>query len=180
MSEFSHIVEAESIPGNGRIFKLSGNPAECEALAKRYDILTVKDLSATVRVHPVQPAGVLRVDGQIHAEVEQACSISLEPVPETVEETFSVEFGPVEEEVDIELTLEDDDPVEPLEDGKIDIGELVAQYLALALDPYPRAPGVEIEDALPKGKSAGIISLNQPSGPFAGLAALKNKGLENT
>jgi hypothetical protein len=34
---------------------------------------------------------------------------------------------------------------EPFEGDAIDIGEAVAQQLALALDPYPRAPGASLE-----------------------------------
>jgi hypothetical protein len=37
---------------------------------------------------------------------------------------------------------ESEDP-EPVIDGKIDAGELVAQYLSLAIDPYPRLEGEE-------------------------------------
>jgi hypothetical protein len=49
----------------------------------------------------------------------------------------------------------------------IDIGEAIAQTLALALDPYPRAP--DAEAAL---KEAGVKS-EAEAGPFAALAALK-------
>ncbi|MCX8507230.1 MAG: hypothetical protein ORN98_11550 [Alphaproteobacteria bacterium] len=48
-----------------------------------------------------------------------------------------------------------DDDVEEIIDGKIDLGELAAQYLGLALDPFPRADGAEAEsdvDPLIKSK----------------------------
>src|SRR3546814_17044110 len=54
-------------------------------------------------------------------------------------------FGPpVEMPVEVEFTLADEDPPEPFENGCIDLGEIVVQHLAVALDPYPRAPGAEL------------------------------------
>ena len=43
-----------------------------------------------------------------------------------------------------ELDFGDED-VEEIIDGKIDLGELAAQYLGLAIDPFPRADGVKAE-----------------------------------
>ena len=55
-------------------------------------------------------------------------------------------------------------------DGQaIDLGEAIADSLALGLDPYPRSP--DAESAL---KEAGVIS-EEEAGPFAALAALKSK-----
>ena len=53
----------------------------------------------------------------------------------------------------------------PLEDERIDLGETVAQSLALNLDPYPRAP-----DADAILRRAGVLS-EEDAGPMA--AALK-------
>ena len=53
--------------------------------------------------------------------------------------------------------------------ASIDIGEAAAETLALALDPYPRAP-----DAGEALKAAGVKG-EEEAGPFAALAALKGK-----
>ena len=55
------------------------------------------------------------------------------------------------------------------EGDSVDLGEAIAEQLALALDPYPRVPGA----ALP-GEGEGEEP--PPSGPFAGLAALRKRG----
>jgi hypothetical protein len=39
--------------------------------------------------------------------------------------------------------LGESDPPDPIIDGTIDVGALVAEFLALGLDPYPKKPGVE-------------------------------------
>src|SRR3546814_2875701 len=54
-----------------------------------------------------------------------------------------------------------DDPAEVLPAEGLDLGELVVQELAVALDPYPRAPGAEIP---PEYRPAGD---DDGGGPFA-------------
>jgi hypothetical protein len=58
----------------------------------------------------------------------------------------------------------------PLEGERIDIGEAVAQSLALGLDPYPR-----VANAQARLKALGVLSEGE-AGPFAALAALKKGG----
>ena len=64
-----------------------------------------------------------------------------------MEDSFDVDFGDASADFDgDEISLDiDHDPPEPIEAGAIDIGELVAQYLSLALDPHPRAPGASLD-----------------------------------
>jgi len=67
---------------------------------------------------------------------------------------------------------EGEDPPEELTEGRIDLGEMVAQQLAVALDPYPHAPGAGEEgeasdqDEAREGKTAS---------PFATLAQLRSR-----
>ena len=42
------------------------------------------------------------------------------------------------------------DAPEPLSGNLLDVGEIVAEQLSLAADPYPRRPGAKLEDVLPK------------------------------
>ncbi len=58
---------------------------------------------------------------------------------------------------------------EPVGPGGIDLGEAVAQQLALALEPYPRAPGA----ALPEEPCARTGGARAAEGPFAALESLK-------
>ena len=65
---------------------------------------------------------------------------------------------------DIEVLLNEADPPEPIVDGAIDLGGITLEFLALALDPYPRKPGASFES------SAGDTGIESP---FAALAKLK-------
>ena len=62
--------------------------------------------------------------------------------------------------------------MEPLADGKIDAGELVAQHLSLAINPYPRASGLEgkVDIAYPEfDDDPGGVS-EERENPFLALA----------
>jgi len=177
--EYTVWVEPDSLPGEGRYVRLAPTEAERTAIAKRLGLLGLPSFEGKVHLRPTKGGGRgVKVTGAFSAKVIQACVVSLEPVEAEVAEEFEAEFGPVEEAVNVELTLEDEDPVEPFEDRGIDIGELAVQHLSLSLDPYPRADGVAVEDLL-KGdggkKAAEVVTLNAPSGPFAELAKLKRK-----
>jgi hypothetical protein len=58
----------------------------------------------------------------------------------------------------------DEDPPDPIIDGRIDLGALAAEFLALGLDPYPRKPGAAFEGAEPEPER---------DSPFAALARLR-------
>ncbi|MFC7539628.1 DUF177 domain-containing protein [Siccirubricoccus deserti] len=78
--------------------------------------------------------------GRFTATVTQACIVTLEPVEQQMAESLAFRLLPPEQE-------EADGPEDLDEiacpDGVADLGEAVAEQLALALDPYPRAPGAD-------------------------------------
>ena len=79
------------------------------------------------------------VEGRLAARVVQDCVVTDEPFEHEVSERFAVQCVPEGQESD------DDDPdsVDQVTYAGtvIDLGELAAEQLALALDPYPRSPG---------------------------------------
>lgn len=58
---------------------------------------------------------------------------------------------------------------EQIVDGKVDLGPVLYEGLATALDPYPRAKGVEFAWADPAGAGEEAPAV----GPFAALKQLK-------
>ncbi len=69
---------------------------------------------------------------------------------------------------EVEIDPNADDPPDPIEGGRIDLGALVVEHLALEIDPFPRKPGVVFEP--PAG--------GEPPSPFAALRDFKAKGEE--
>ena len=90
--------------------------------------------------------GLVRMTGRLAAEVVQSCVISLEPVASTIELDFTTLYGPEQPGKSVIVDL-DADIAEPFDGEAIDIGEAVAQQLALSLDPYPRAPGARLQSS---------------------------------
>lgn len=164
--EFSRPFARDTIGSAARTVEISADESERGALAKRFGLLSLEGLDATATLAAI--AGGIEVRGQIEAKVTQACVVTGDPVPATIEEPFALRFVetlalPGSEE---ELELSDTDlDVLPLEGGMIDLGEAVAQTLGLALDPFPRSPGA--------GDSERKWSAGPDAGPFAALKGLR-------
>jgi len=82
---------------------------------------------------------------------------------------YSLEPGPApasEDVLEVVVDPEAEEPPEPVGPAGLDLGEAVAQQLAVALDPYLRAPGAMLED--PKAAEG-------PGGAFAVLEALRGR-----
>ena len=173
MTEFSRLYRLDALAAEPRSVHVEAEAAEREALAARFELVAVDSLAADAQLsrrgESVTAAGTLR------AKVTQSCIATAEPVEQAVEEAFRIEFRPPPDgraDEEVELGEEELDVVF-YEGGAIDLGEAVAQTLALALDPYPRSPAAEA--AL---REAGVKSEEQAraeSSPFAALKALKGE-----
>jgi hypothetical protein len=162
-------VKVDDIPEAGRHFTLTANEATRAAIALYADVRSVERLDASFDVARKGRAG-LRVTGQVRGLVGQNCVVSLDPIENEVVESVAVDFvpapqgqiaGPVEVLVH---HSDDDDAPEYLVDGGVDLGALAVEFLILAIDPYPRKPGVDF--SAPKAEGG-------ESSPFAALASLK-------
>jgi hypothetical protein len=109
------------------------------------------------------------VTGEVKACVRQTCVFSGEEFDSDVAAPVNAVFAdddrlPVPTKKEIERSLDDEDPPEPLDGGAIDLGALAVEFLALALDPFPKKPGATFD-----------APVQEPDvGPFAVLAALKD------
>ncbi|BDG72020.1 YceD family protein [Roseomonas fluvialis] len=161
--EFSRPVSLARLPEAGREEHLRASPAECAALAKRFAIPAVEWLEATLLLRP-EPGGGVMVTGMLRADVVQSCVVSLEPVAQRVEDAVALRLLPPGEDPSDDPEGPDEIPIEG---DTADLGEAMAEQLALALDPYPRAPGAELPAEI-TGDGTG--------GAFGALAALRRPG----
>lgn len=178
-SEFSRIVPVETIDRAGLELEFAAEADECAALARRFGLEEVKSLTATARLTRLPPPsdGELRLVVTFCADVVQLCVITLEPMAVRLSDRFEVLYAPPSEGVEegeVVIDVEADDPPEPLVEGRIDIGEMVAQHLAMAIDPYPRAPGAVMGE-VERGESDSGDD-EPPARPFAVLARLRQDG----
>lgn len=173
-SEFSRLIAVEGIsPDKVRKETIEANGQECAALAKRFDLRDLSNLKAEVGIRRIEGGDVVSLEARFSADVVQTCVVSLQDVPTHIEsnfETYFSEENQKHDEDDIDMFLEDDDSApEVITRGNIDLGEVVAQYLALELNPYPRSPGVSLAAQLAE------VGAEVKNSPFTVLQGLKDK-----
>ncbi len=167
-NEFSHVVKLSEIGNHSRNILLTADEAARSGLMARFDLATLDSLEADVSLKPDGPD--ILVTGRFTAALAQYCIASNDPVPTLLNEAIHIRFIPepvVGGEIEIELAADDCDTM--FQDGQtIDLGEAVAQSLALALDPYPRSPGAE------KILTAAGVKSEDEVAPLGALASLKD------
>jgi uncharacterized metal-binding protein YceD (DUF177 family) len=166
--EFSRFIDIRHI--DDRLQTLVATPQECAALARRFSLVSMGNLAAHLTLS--RDGAAITATGRLEAAIVQPCAISAEDLKVRVSEPLSLRFipdtalpGPEEE---IELTEDACDEI-PFSGDRFDLGEAVAQSLALAIDPFATGP-----DAERVRREAGLLGEGQ-AGPFAALAALKGK-----
>ena len=166
--EFARPLRVDTIGDEPRTVEIEADAQERTALAKRFDLIGIDRLTGNFAIRR-DAAGIV-AEGRVAAAVTQACSITGDPLPATVDEPVALRFVPEDDSGQDEVELGDNDiDVIPYDGGAIDLGEVAAETMALALDPFPRGPNAEA-----KLKEAGVLSEEQ-AGPFGALAALKDK-----
>ncbi len=103
----------------------------------------------------------------------QTCVVTLEPVEQHIEAKVALNFATLadtETEAVVDFDPEGEDPPDPIIDGKIDMGEVIAEHLALELDSFPRVQGAALE----KPETGAMIEIGEPAraGPLANLGKL--------
>jgi uncharacterized metal-binding protein YceD (DUF177 family) len=146
--EFSRPLRVDRIPAAGCEEEIVAEQPERDALARRFEVPSIPMLRARFSALPGRRGGV-ELKGVVEAEVERTCIVSLEPfieiVAEEVKRYFLAATRPGPHAAVLAIDPLDDDSPDPVEGGAIDLGEIAAETLGLALDPYPRKPGATFE-----------------------------------
>ncbi|MBO9518092.1 MAG: DUF177 domain-containing protein [Porphyrobacter sp.] len=146
--------------------ELEATEQERKALARRFGLVSIGSIQATLALQADGEA--IDGKGRLKAAIVQSCAISGEDLSVTIDEPLTFRFvpeAPIDEE-ELELEAGDLDEI-PYSGQSIDLGEAVAQSLALAIDPYATGPNADRAR-----KEAGLLD-EASSGPFGALAALK-------
>lgn len=185
--EWSVPFDPHEMGGEQKKLTLEITPAAAKKLAKRLGVQALESLKAQVTIARGHGKRVFHVTGKLTAGVVQTCVLTGEPVSTTVKDTFeawyadpaqAVSLAKARRErdiakgsVEVPLLEESDDP-EPLQDGIIDLGEMVTQFLSLAIDPYPHVKGAKLPEPT---KTKAQTAPEAFSNPFAGLKDWKAK-----
>jgi uncharacterized metal-binding protein YceD (DUF177 family) len=166
--EFSRIFDIRGIELAPSV--LVATPEECAALARRFDLVEIGQLSATIQLE--RDGAVVKAVGRLTADIVQSCAVSAEDLPVRIDDPLELRFVPpgaattAEEEIEIDSASVDE--IE-YHDGRFDLGEAIAQSLALAIDPFLTGPQASA------ARAAAGIGDPAANGPFAALAAFRKK-----
>ncbi|MCG2631861.1 DUF177 domain-containing protein [Bradyrhizobium sp. WYCCWR 13023] len=169
-------VTVAQIPDTGLHRELEASAAERRAMA---DLAGLRDILSAHADFDVEPksGGRVQVTGRVRARVGQTCVVTLDPIESEIDEEVDLTFAPEAETRRLEDLIEqgqDDDgepsevadPPEAIVNGIIDLGRIATDALFLAIDPYPRKPGVVFETE--------VTALDPEDHPFAALKALQD------
>ena len=168
---FSHDYNLGRLGRAGDRVAFSARDDELRQIAAWAAVRAVESFSATIELQKLS-ATRFSYDATLRAEIVQNCVVTLDPVRSTIERVVHRELHlaesrhpPVDGEVVVDPVSDDEDVVEEIASPHYDLATPVLEELILAIDPYPRAPGVAF--AAPEDPEA------KPESPFAVLKNLK-------
>jgi len=168
---FTHPYNLNRLGQAGDDIAVATTDEDRAALARFAEVLRVEAFAGRVVLQKLSP-NRFRLDFTLTADLVQACVVTLAEVPAHIERQFTRELhfspalrrslvpAPVEE-----VVLEGDEP-EEIDSLHYDLAAPLIEEFLLAIDPYPRAAGVEFR---PPGEGD-----KAPESPFAVLKGLKS------
>lgn len=173
--ELSRIVQLADLGRHKTLnLDIQASKVECQALAQRMEISELKSLQAKLQIKVSQHiSGNFRIDGHIKADLVQLCGVTSQPVNEVIDENFAETLTTSEENLtpEDEITGNNDIPVDLVTGDSFDAGEIVAQWLTLLLNPYPRSDAPEYSH----NETARTEEGEPTHTPFDVLGSLKNQ-----
>jgi len=160
--EFSRPVRVAGLGRDGETIAASADAEERESLARRFRVKALPRMEFEASISPDFDGW--RIEG-----------VALTDVSQSIEERFARRFhpgAPAPDLTDLDPE-EEEDPPEPLP-AVLDPAEMAAEAVALAIDPYPRAPDARFEGRASRPDGAAPLEDRRRS-PFADLAALRGR-----
>lgn len=158
---FSYVVKVGHVSANPISVRLSADARELQGLARLWAVEEVTALNAELQIASWKKDGI-RIRGTVDADIVQACIVTLEPVGSHIEEEIDQIFIPEGSKLaritveNGEMVVDPDGPDLPelFTGDSIDVGTVVAEFAALAIDPYPRKPDTDFKDHIEDDGSA--------------------------
>ncbi|MEM8540812.1 MAG: DUF177 domain-containing protein [Pseudomonadota bacterium] len=178
----SYPVDVRRLPAKGLTIKLEPDDDIRAKLAAQCDVLSISAFFAQLNVMSWHKDGI-RVTGPLNATLVQSCIITLEPVPESISTQIDAVFVPSTSKLakpkinaetrEVIVEAEGDDVPELFELPFLDVGAVAAEFFALELNPYPKAPDADETAAsilAEDEEAAGDVKENT----FASLAKIRD------
>jgi len=153
---------------------ITAGPAERQKLAEWAEVVGVNTFEGQVSLRRTGPSRFAYA-AHLEAEITQACTVTLEPVSSHISMEFTrrLHLVPhVKKMIDLSGELSpaagEDEVPEEIDNSRYDLAAPLLEEFLLAIDPYPRAPGVAF--------SAPADADEPRENPFAVLKGWKAKG----
>ncbi len=162
--------DLSSIPQSGYESDIVAGPDELKRLAEWSGVDAVLRLGGHIKIHP-QSRTTYVLETEFEADIVQSCVVTLEPVQAHIARNFmrTLHVSPNLHRYDdkggpVPSAAVDEDAPDEIESLRCDLAGPLREEFALAIDPYPRAAGVEFD---PPGDHDAADS------PFAVLEKLR-------
>ncbi|HVZ70459.1 MAG TPA: YceD family protein [Rhizomicrobium sp.] len=167
---FEKFIELSSLSEAGMEIVIAPNEAERAQIAEWAEVTSIPSFRAAITLKRNTPSR-FSYEADLRAEVVQPCVVTLEPVTQIIEQKFTRQLHLTHaarrrpELVELSPGAGEDESPEEIESTRYNVAGPVLEEFSLAIDPYPRAPGVAYEPP-PEEK---------PESPFAVLKQLQRK-----
>ncbi|HLY47195.1 MAG TPA: YceD family protein [Stellaceae bacterium] len=158
--EFSRLIPLARLGATPYRQQITASDAERAALTRRFDLVALDRLCATVELAR-QGDELFLLQAAFEAEFVQRCVVTLDPVGGAVAARFTLLYGPPEAEAAAEGGAADEIAFEPLAAAAIDVGEAVAQEFSLRLPAFPRRVDAAVEVAPPAPEEGAFAALSR-------------------
>lgn len=172
---FTHPTNLARLGNAGDVVSFDADQAQRAAIAAWAGILSLDDFAVTVTLKKLGPSR-FGLEFKLTADLAQACVVTLEPVPAHIARSFTRELvfsAPVRRKAeaaesvpDVVLDAGEEEGPEEIESLHYDLAGPALEEFVLALEPYPRCPGVAF--------TPPDDGLDRPESPFAVLKGLKS------
>ncbi len=166
--EFSYPLQIDELGQGEQTYKLRADKGQLKTLAEILQVPAVNSFAADICLRFQKKRGILEVCGTAKADLGLISVISLEPFDKEYITEFKLTYDTNASYEDVYGEDDDikNDVPDIVYDGKIDLGDIAIEQIALVMEDHPRKDGEEfnafIEDAEPVKNN-----------PFAALAKLK-------
>lgn len=170
----SHVYNLGRLGNAGDAITFAADPEQRLAIAEWSAVLSVESFTVAVDIKKLGPTR-FGLGYRVTADIAQACVVTLEPVPAHLETRFERELNFTgqarrklsedESVADLVLDSAEEEGPEEIESLHYDLAGPALEEYVLALEPYPRAPGVKFQPP--------ADGLEAPESPFAVLKGLK-------
>jgi hypothetical protein len=153
VSPVSFVANVARLPQKGMPVVVEADAKQRARLAAHHGLVSVERYRAELLVAPWKRHGV-KVTGNVEADIVQECVVTLDRLGTDISEEVYAVYLPEHSKLgregfhtggEILLDIDGPDSPETFSGETIDVGALAEEFFELAIDPYPRKPGVSLQ-----------------------------------